>query len=71
VTSSGTSSFNAAFGNARVGIQAQYFDLDGALIIVEDGASLTVSPGDTAEDKYRIGLNNLNSGKATKARELI
>ena len=71
MTSPEASSFNVASGNASVGIQAQSFDLDGDLIIVEDGARLTVSPGDTPEDKYRIGLNNLNSGKATKARELI
>jgi hypothetical protein len=71
MTSPETSSFNVAGGNASVGIQAQSVDLDGDLIIVEGDARLTVFPGDSPEDKYRIGLNNLNSGRATKARELI
>jgi hypothetical protein len=38
---------------------------------VEGDVRLTAAPGDSPEDKYRIGLNNLNSGRATKARELI
>jgi hypothetical protein len=67
----GTSSFNFAGGSASVGIQTQSIDLDGDLIVVEGDVSLTASPGDTAEDRYWIGLNNLNSGKATRARELI
>jgi len=71
VTSPESSSFNVAGGNASVGIQAHSIDLDGDLIIVEGDVRLTVFPGDSSEDKYRIGLNNLNSGKATKARELI
>jgi hypothetical protein len=71
VTSPETSSSNVAGGNASVGIQAQSIDLDGDLIIVEGDVRLTVFPGDSPEDKYRIGLNNLNSGKSTKARELI
>jgi hypothetical protein len=70
MTSPGTSSFNLAGGSARVGIQTQSFHLDGDLIIVE-GVRLTAFPGDSPEEKFRIGLNNLNSGKATKARELI
>lgn len=71
MTSPGTSSFNIAGGSASVGIQAQSIDLDGDLIFVEGDVRLTASPGDSPEDKYRIGLNNLNSGRATKARELI
>jgi hypothetical protein len=71
MTSPEASSVNVAGGNASVGIQAQSIDLDGDLIIVEGDVRLTVFPGDSAEDKYRIGLNNLNSGRATKARELI
>jgi hypothetical protein len=71
MTSPETSSFNVAGGNASVGIQAQSIDLDGDLIIVEGDVRLSVFPGDSPEDKYRIGLNNLNSGRATKARELI
>jgi hypothetical protein len=71
MTSPGTSSFNIAGGSASVGIQAQSIDLDGDLIVVEGDVRLTAFPGDSPEDRYRIGLNNLNSGKATKARELI
>jgi hypothetical protein len=70
MTSTGNSSVNLAGGSASVGIQVQSIDLDGDLIVVE-GVSLTAFAGDPPEDKYRIGLNNLNSGKATKARELI
>ena len=71
MSSQETSSFNVAGGNANVGIQAQSIDLDGDLIVVEGDVRLTVFQGDSPEDKYRIGLNNLNSGRATKARELI
>jgi len=57
VTSPESSSFNVAGGNASVGIQAHSIDLDGDLIIVEGDVRLTVFPGDSSEDKYRIGLN--------------
>lgn len=66
MTNPETSSFNVAGGNSSVGIQAHSIDLDGDLIIVEGDVRLTVFPADSAEDKYRIGLNNLNSGRATK-----
>jgi hypothetical protein len=71
MTSAGTSSLNIAGASASVGIQAQSIDLDGDLIVVEGDVRLTASPGDSPGDKYQIGLNNLNSGRATKARELI
>ncbi len=72
MTDPGAASFNVAGGNAHVGVQAQNVegDIDYTTVVL-GGVTFEASPGALPEEKYQVGLNNLNSGMVTKARELI
>jgi hypothetical protein len=72
MTGPGGTSWNSAGGSAHVGAQAHTIYGGVAYTTVVHGdLRFDVSPGATAEEKYRVGLNNLTSGMFTKARELI
>lgn len=72
MTGPGDSSFNFVGDNARSFVQAQ--NVDGDIVygtVVHGDLRLELPLGATSEDKYRVGVENLRSHRATKARELI
>jgi hypothetical protein len=56
--------FNHATGNAQVGVQAQWVNIEGDV-------KMTAAPGEPPEAKYQAGVANLNSHNPEQARELI
>jgi hypothetical protein len=76
MTGPDSTSFNYAGGDAHVFVQAQgiYGDvttIDGGQTVVHGDARFEISPGASPADKYRVGVNNLTSGMAPRARDLI
>jgi hypothetical protein len=69
MTGPSATSFNVAGGGAHGFVQAQ--DIHGDVTVVHTDVRFEISPGSSPADKYRVGVNNLTSGMASRARDLI
>jgi len=60
---------NVAGEGSQVGVQALHAEID--TVIIPGDVQLTVGQNASPEAKYRVGVENLKSGNARAARQLI